>query len=104
MLYKQNALDAPGEVLLDPNGLSTDGTASLSTYALTDDGELLAYGISQGGSDWVTVHVRNVATATDLPDKLSWVKFSGLAWTDDNKGFFYSVRCWPLRLRGQGGG
>jgi prolyl oligopeptidase len=47
VLYKQSALDAPGEVLLDPNTLSQDGTVSLSTYAITDDGELLAYGISQ---------------------------------------------------------
>lgn len=47
VLYKQRSLESPGEVLLDPNVLAADGTASLNTYALTEDGELLAYGISQ---------------------------------------------------------
>ena len=47
VLYKQDALDAPGQVLLDPNTLAADGTTSLSTYALTDGGDLLAYGVSQ---------------------------------------------------------
>ena len=26
----------------------------------------------------------------DLPDKLVWVKFSGIAWTPDGKGFYYT--------------
>ncbi|OYW04299.1 MAG: hypothetical protein B7Z61_10090 [Acidobacteria bacterium 37-71-11] len=46
--------------------------------------------MSRGGSDWVTIHVRDVATGKDLPDIIRWVKFSGAAWTEDGKGFFYS--------------
>ncbi|MGH8403142.1 MAG: prolyl oligopeptidase family serine peptidase, partial [Gammaproteobacteria bacterium] len=45
---------------------------------------------SQGGSDWETVHVLDVATGKELPDAVHWVKFSGISWTNDNKGFYYS--------------
>ena len=90
-LFKQTSLDAKAEVLLDPKTFSTDGTSSLNTYALTESGDLLAYAISQAGSDWTTVHVKRVSDLHEFPDRLEWVKFSGLSWTHDEKGFFYSV-------------
>ena len=80
----------PARVLLDPNTLSADGTVALSTVAVSPDGKLLAYGTAASGSDWQEFHVRDVATARDLPDTLKWIKFSGASWTRDNKGFFYS--------------
>ena len=81
--------DKPAE-LLDPNKLSVDGTVSLSSYHISDDGRYMAYGLNTSGSDWIEWHVREVATAKDLPDVLKWSKFSGASWTKDNKGFFYS--------------
>ena len=32
-----------------------------------------------------------MATKEDMADELKWVKFSSIAWTHDNKGFFYQV-------------
>ena len=90
VLYVQESLDGPQRVLLDPNTLSPDGTVALSSLSLSDDASLLAYGLSTSGSDWVSVRVRDVASARDLEDELSWVKFSGLSWTLDGRGFFYS--------------
>ncbi|MFL6278448.1 MAG: prolyl oligopeptidase family serine peptidase [Blastocatellia bacterium] len=90
VLYTTTALDAAPQVLLDPNTLSTDGTVALAGMEVSDDGRLLAYGIAQAGSDWQEWHVRDVATAKDLPDLVRWVKFSGASWTKDGKGFFYS--------------
>ena len=90
VLYTMTALDATPTVLLDPNKLSTDGTVALSGYAISDNGTLMAYGISRAGSDWQEWKVRDVVTATDLPDEIKWVKFSGASWTKDGKGFFYS--------------
>ena len=81
--------DQPAE-LLDPNKLSTDGTVSLSSYAISDDGHYMAYGLNASGSDWIEWHVKDVTTGQDLADDLKWSKFSGASWTKDNKGFFYS--------------
>ncbi|MGD9890002.1 MAG: prolyl oligopeptidase family protein [Dehalococcoidia bacterium] len=89
VLYTMSALDAEPRLLLDPNLLSADGTVALSSVAVSEDGRQLAYSISQAGSDWQTWRVRDVETATDLPDLLNWSKFSGAAWTHDGRGFYY---------------
>src|SRR6185369_10360520 len=77
-------------VLLDPNTLSKDGTTSLSGYAVSHDGKLLAYGTSAAGSDWNEWKVRDVDTGNDRTDRLQWVKFSGASWAPDGSGFYYS--------------
>ena len=90
VLYKQQGPDGDPEVLLDPNTLSADGTVALSLVSYSDDGARLAYGVSEAGSDWVTIRVRDVATGEDLPDEVRWVKFSGAAWDHRGDGFYYS--------------
>ncbi len=69
--------------------LSADGTVALSGTEPSPDGHQLAYATSASGSDWQEIHVRNVDNGRDIADDLKWVKFSGISWTKDNKGFFY---------------
>ena len=90
VLYKAPSLDADREVLIDPNRLSEDGTVALSNWVPSEDGTLLAYGLADGGSDWRTWRVRDVASGEDLDDIVRWVKFSRVAWKHDNSGFFYA--------------
>jgi len=90
VLYWMEALDAEPQLLLDPNRLSEDGTVALGGYNVSDDGQLLAYGLSASGSDWQTWRVREVASGRDLDDELQWIKFSDAAWMPDGSGFFYS--------------
>ena len=90
VLYTVESPEATPRVLLDPNTLSADGTVALSGLAVSDDGNLLAYGTSASGSDWEEWHVRDVRTGRDLPDHLKWVKFSDASWMKDGSGFFYS--------------
>ncbi|MEO6785374.1 MAG: prolyl oligopeptidase family serine peptidase [Chthoniobacteraceae bacterium] len=90
VLYTADSLDAKPRVLLDPNTLSPDGTVSLKDTAPSEDGTLLAYGLSRAGSDWEEYRVRDVATGKDRDDIIKWVKFSGASWMKDGSGFFYS--------------
>jgi len=90
VLYTLPSLDAEPRILLDPNQLAADGTIALSGFSISNDGNLLAYGLSISGSDWQEWKVRDVETGKDLEDHLSWIKFSSASWTQDNQGFFYS--------------
>jgi prolyl oligopeptidase len=84
------SLDGAERVVIDPNKMSPDGSVALSQFAPSPDGRVFAYGLSEGGSDWSTVYVRELATGKQLSDTVRWIKFSGLSWTGDGKGFFYS--------------
>ena len=90
VLYVAESLDKAPRVLLDPNALSADGTVALTGARISDDGELLAYGLARAGSDWQEWRVREVATGRDRTDLVQWVKFSGAAWAKDGSGFYYS--------------
>lgn len=89
VLYVTSSLSEQGRVLLDPNTYRADGTVALSGTFPTRDGRLLGYSISDAGSDWVTLRVRDAQTGRDLPDEIKWVKFSGMSWLPDGSGFFY---------------
>ena len=88
VLYRQKT-DQEAEVFLDPNTFSKDGTTSLSSVSFTKDGSLLAYSISEGGSDWRKVIIMDALSKEVLGDTILDVKFSGLSWYK-NEGFYYS--------------
>lgn len=90
VLYWLSALDATPQLLLDPNQSSADGTVALTHVVPSEDGRLLAYGLSRAGSDWTEWRVRRVDDGQDLPDLLQWSKFSSVAWLKDGSGFYYS--------------
>jgi prolyl oligopeptidase len=90
VLYTLNSLDDEPRVLIDPNLLSEEGTVALSGLEIAHNGELMAYSLSKAGSDWMEWKVRNIKTGEDLSDCIKWVKFSGVSWTRDSQGFFYS--------------
>lgn len=90
VLKVSDAMDGEGRVLLDPNQLSEDGTVALANFQPSEDGKLLAYAISRGGSDWKEIFVRDVETGKETKDHLKWVKFSGISWAKDGSGFYYS--------------
>jgi len=89
VLWVADGPGGEGRVLLDANGLSSDGTTALTSVAASRDGEFVAYALSDAGSDWRTWRVRRVETGEDLPDLIAWSKFAPAAWTDDGAGFFY---------------
>ncbi len=84
-----DALLAGGRVILDPNTLSTDGTTSVSGFSVSPDGRFLAYAVSEGGSDWHTFRIRDVATGEDTDDVVDQTKFSLPSWLPDNNSYLY---------------
>ena len=88
VLYAQKTLDGESEIILDPNQFSSDGTTSLGAISFNKSGDKLAYQISEGGSDWRTILIKDLETGQVLKDKINWVKFSSISWYKD--GFFYS--------------
>ncbi len=77
------------EVFINPNDFSQDGTISLGDVSFSKDGNLVAYSISEGGSDWRKVIIMDAASKAILEDTLVDIKFSGISWKG-NDGFYYS--------------
>lgn len=88
VVYIQKGREGEPEVFLDPNALSADGTVSINFSSESLDNKYITYTKSSAGSDWNEIHIREVATNKELDDVLEWVKFTGIAWTED--GFYYS--------------
>lgn len=89
VLYRQTDLNAPSEVFIDPNTMSKDGTAAISSPSFSKNYKYAAYMESQAGSDWQVAYIMQVADKKLLTDKIEYIKFSGLSWDSDD-GFYYS--------------
>jgi prolyl oligopeptidase len=87
--YKNDESPESATVFLDPNTFKEDGTVSLAGLSFSKSGHLLAYSISEGGSDWRKVVMMDVASKKIIGDTLVDIKFSGLSWYKD-EGFYYS--------------
>ena len=88
VLYRKDK-SGKEEVFLDPNIFSPDGTTSLADVEFTKDGSLLAYSVSEAGSDWNKITVIDAVTKKKHADVIVDVKFSGISWRG-NDGFYYS--------------
>jgi prolyl oligopeptidase len=89
-LFATPVAGGPDQLLVDPNPLDDAGTVALTGFEPSEDGRLLAYGLSARGSDWTDWRVRDLERGVDLPEIVRWVRFSSLSWLPDSSGFFYS--------------
>ena len=90
--YVADSLDelrAGGRVLVDPNGLSADGRASLQSLTISADGRYAAVGVSESGSDWQTFRLQDLSTGADVPDPAITTKFCSAEWLPDGRSFAY---------------
>ena len=91
VLYVRDTVDGAGRVLIDPNNWSKDGATALAEWSPSEDGKLVTYAVQDGGTDWRTVRVIEVASGRILDDELKWLKFGGgVEWAKDGSGFYYS--------------
>lgn len=90
VLYVREGLEGPVRALLDPNTLSADGTTALDWWFPSEDGRLLACGISEHGSELSTLRVLDVATGALLLDRIPHTRAASVAWLPDGSGFYYT--------------
>jgi prolyl oligopeptidase len=100
VLFVSDSVDSPGRPLFDPNVARDDATVALSDYKPSRQGDLLAYALSDGGTDWQTWRFRRVADGKDLGDTLRYTKFWGVSWAHDGSGVYYSR--YPALPNGKG--
>jgi len=90
VLMIRERLDGEPRLLLDPNTWSDDDATALAEWEPSPDGARLVYGVQDGGTDWRTLRVLDVASGETLDDIVEWAKFTNLAWAHNGAGFFYS--------------
>ncbi|HWK36405.1 prolyl oligopeptidase family serine peptidase [Sphingomonas sp.] len=89
-LYVRDSVQGEGRLLIDPNGWAKDGATALGEWVPSEDGGKVAYTVQDGGTDWRTLKLLDVATGQPLADTIEWVKFSNIAWAKDGSGVYYS--------------
>ena len=90
ILYVQEGTEAHRRALIDPNLIERDRPVALTAVEVNPDGTLVAYALSESGSDRQDIFIREVETGVDRPDRLQWAKFASIAWIHDSTGFFYT--------------
>ncbi|MCL2378999.1 MAG: prolyl oligopeptidase family serine peptidase [Defluviitaleaceae bacterium] len=90
VLYRSPNLEETGEIVLDPNRLSEEGTIAVIARAVSPMGNYFAYSLSTSGSDWQEIKLLNLNTLEDCPDFLKHAKFTSITWLPDESGFFYT--------------
>jgi prolyl oligopeptidase len=90
VVVARSSAETPPKVIIDPNAMWPAGDTALAQFEPAPDGRHIAYAVAAGGADWQDVRIRRVRDRRDLADVVHWVRFSGLSWTKDGQGFFYS--------------
>jgi len=82
--------DAPPRTVVDPHALAADHAASIDWFSPSPDGRLVAYGVSEGGSEHGTLRIVEVDTGDHLPDAIPHIRHASAAWLPDGSAFAYS--------------
>ncbi len=90
VLYYRDGVDGMDRIAVDPNTLNEAGTTALDWYYPSEDGRLLAYGLSENGNEESVLHLLQVGTGPDLSDRIPRMRAASLAWLPDGTGFYYT--------------
>jgi prolyl oligopeptidase len=90
VLYLREGVHGEDRAVVDPNALDPGGTVALDWYYPSDDGRLLAYGLSENGSEQSVLHVLDVDSGVARPDRIPHTRAADLAWLPDATGFYYT--------------
>ncbi len=89
-LYRAKDIKGEKFLLVDPSEYSEDSTSSIGAIAVNEKKDILAYSISQKGSDWQVIKMLDMSTMTTLKEEIQWCRFTSITWLEDNERFIYS--------------
>ena len=90
VLYMRQGVHGDDRVVVDPNALDPGGSVALDWYYPSDDGRLLAYGLSENGSEQSVLHLLDLQSGAALGDRIPHTRAADLAWLPDGTGFYYT--------------
>jgi prolyl oligopeptidase len=90
VLYWRQGVEGKDQIAVDPNALNEVGTTALDWFYPSMDGRLLAYGLSENGTEESVLQLLDVSTGRELPDRIDRMRAASLAWLPDGTGFYYS--------------
>ncbi len=93
VIYYSDSPSSPQKVAMDPNVLSPDGKLAVVDTRMAEGARLMAYTVSEGGSDRQSIRVRDIETGRDLPDEIPAIRYPRVTWLKDGSGFLYTR--WP---------
>jgi prolyl oligopeptidase len=88
--------ETPAITLVDPAGMAADAAVAIDWYHPSPDGSMVAYGLSEGGTENSTLHVMRVPAETGgspevLAERIRNTRAASVAWRPDHAGFWYAV-------------
>jgi prolyl oligopeptidase len=86
---------AQARVLIDPAGLDPSGKTTLDSWQPDKEGRLLAYQLSEGGSEESVLRVMDVATGELVDGPIDRCRYTSVAWLPGGKAFYYTRRLAP---------
>ena len=90
MLYWREGVDGADRVAVDPNAVNAAGTTALDWYYPSEDGRLLAYGLSENGNEESVLHLLELDAGRHLPDHIPRMRAASVAWLPDASAFYYT--------------
>ena len=92
VLVMRSAVDPaePTRTVVDPHDMAVDHAASIDWFAPSPDGRLVAYGVSEAGSEHGTLRIIEVDTGAHLTDEIPHIRHPSLSWLPDGSAFAYS--------------
>ncbi len=86
---------ADERVLVDPMAIDPSGTTTLDGWQPSKEGRLLAYQLSEGGTEESVLRVLDVATGEAVDGPIDRTRFSPVAWLPGGEAFYYVRRLEP---------
>lgn len=89
-IYVRKGLRGSEERLVDATKLSADQNTSVHVNDVSKSGDLLVYGVREGGADEQVVRLLDVKAKRDLKDVLPRGRYSQISLSPGGKGLYYS--------------